>query len=276
MRTDRHLSTSPPHVPYVALSFAEECLLHHNRNPELGRSEIEGWLRSMLGVQVSQSWRLPRFTPALDSVGSALPCPHEQLSLAPASPAHTDHHLAAQGAVRRRRHQRTHRQLCVLCRAGARAAGMDRRRERPPGAGGMRMRACVCGAAAASRHMAVDSGGRCAAAPASFCVAPAPSAPLYPVQHSISVEALDILSKARDAQGRQLQVRGWWGTGLGPHDVLHGCPSQQLQYITPVPFHPPLTGCATLAAPPLYRTRRSPRCRCAPRCTSVPRRRGAW
>ena len=31
---------------------AEECLLNHNRNPQLGREEIEGWLCRMLGVQV--------------------------------------------------------------------------------------------------------------------------------------------------------------------------------------------------------------------------------
>ncbi|PRW60837.1 agmatine deiminase [Chlorella sorokiniana] len=33
------------------LLTTEECLLNHNRNPELSREQIEGWLRRMLGVQ---------------------------------------------------------------------------------------------------------------------------------------------------------------------------------------------------------------------------------
>lgn len=33
------------------LLTTEECLLNSNRNPQLSRAEIEGWLRSMLGVQ---------------------------------------------------------------------------------------------------------------------------------------------------------------------------------------------------------------------------------
>ena len=74
-------------MPLVALTFAEECLLHHNRNPDLGRSEIEGWLRSMLGVQASQSVLVPTWLHACSWL--CLPCPscrHKQRPLAPASP----------------------------------------------------------------------------------------------------------------------------------------------------------------------------------------------
>lgn len=46
---------SVPHPARPAsLHDAEECLLNSNRNPQLSRAEIEGWLRSMLGVQVRQ------------------------------------------------------------------------------------------------------------------------------------------------------------------------------------------------------------------------------
>ena len=39
-------------MPALPALPTEECLLNHNRNPQLSREEIEGWLRRMLGVQV--------------------------------------------------------------------------------------------------------------------------------------------------------------------------------------------------------------------------------
>ena len=49
-----HLPLTPGPFPSVARPPcpAEECLLNHNRNPQLSRQEIEGWLQRMLGVQV--------------------------------------------------------------------------------------------------------------------------------------------------------------------------------------------------------------------------------
>lgn len=69
-------------------SCAEECLLNPNRNPELSRGEIEGWLRHMLGAQVLQvaCWRdMPPMRCCATSRRAALL--HDVCAPAPARPA---------------------------------------------------------------------------------------------------------------------------------------------------------------------------------------------
>lgn len=81
---------------------AEECLLNHNRNPELSREEIEDWLQRMLGVQVrhhSGDSRLDcrqRSARGSDSRWSRSTS-SDLLRSAPAVPA-AENNLAAQGA----------------------------------------------------------------------------------------------------------------------------------------------------------------------------------